>query len=1221
MSSSLAEELDTLPDPLLSSSPKSPRAFSSRARTRSITPSVSAPNTPPFPASRLTRHRYDAEAVAGAWQSTRKSQRWKDFILVAEFSEIEGPVPVLTIPEGAVNLGRQSTSNGAGEPKTEEGSKESIAESVDQFDVNAFVLRIVSVNHDNQGLGEAFRIPEDTQVYVVDSECNFYAYVHHFILFDIYARGFVRPICMSYITQDPNKILSFFQDFVNYFSEVSEIFKNGNYVTFYEELQRRLLDLRYTRRILVEEEAAEYHEPEELDEPTTSKLEEEDPLESLRMPPLQAHDTDADTITSTCSSTRPVTIETVDAAIDLTRQIMNALDHRSSSVVDHYTSDTSKQTADDPANAMTARSMTSTLSPPTPQDIASLKEILRRTLSRRSQETLIGQEAYEMNEDVELEEKFKDYKPQFLETIYPVNRYDGYLRPLEKLCTGGEYANEHRSDEAQMPQWYDRALHKLQLILSRMGRESFVLRQEKEDAKLASPLSSAVSFGRCFLMNFKNPMPRKLGTQTPFYQYPSEVNSLGEEAILNAMLDEGVSVPDDGEDFKLPHHPSANISKLPSESSTAASIYLEDYPYSSLPYPSSAIAGWADGDSPHPPPSSVLPPVSPRMNIDSCLFPLKSVADIIWSDSADKLGSGILELLKSLKGDAQHLIFALLSGRPLIVIGSEENKARVSAAIVALAVFVPGHSKYNHRIIKWYKKEMLSPEEMEHIKLVGVDKNLVDSMVYEANVSVLDVDSNKLLSGPLYISGKIIHDILSPLSSFEDDSSFIAHIFSVFSDISLKAFVYYHVHLHPDTVAEFKPDPTAFAEYRRVPSSSSSHNIPPPPPLDFVPGSSYGSESSKKWGGFFDYLAAKARRRSSRASSTASIAASVAEGFISGAWDLARNEDISNKTDDEEKSVDCGDGERKAKVSNFLGLGRMFQSGTGSWERGRPPALPASWSMRSISGSSTPMTGDPLSASCGKDEEAKKDAEETEEGGAREVEGEGQGSEERPCETEEKAESAEGKAKAEGAEIIPERVAAAHNEVEGMAKETEDSAEMKERGVAEHASKEIGEEGGKDDSPEVVMDKVAEGEAERHDDHSKSTAVVQAGLEETQSSSLSLEAAQRPSISTASAPHDEDAPLLSVSRRGSLAPTITSVLSDDDPSSEAPDSVIMTADGEEESHRGRRLSEDGESSYDLVGDVDEGQRFLEEELLCIGDDQAIIMYIASNVDSAIASAG
>lgn len=71
-----------------------------------------------------------------------------DFILLSEFSELEGPVPLEVIPEGYAH----------------------------GFDLNSFVLRIMAVDYQNKAVDLA-SASEDTQVVVSDVKDQVYAYV------------------------------------------------------------------------------------------------------------------------------------------------------------------------------------------------------------------------------------------------------------------------------------------------------------------------------------------------------------------------------------------------------------------------------------------------------------------------------------------------------------------------------------------------------------------------------------------------------------------------------------------------------------------------------------------------------------------------------------------------------------------------------------------------------------------------------------------------------------------------------------------------------------------------------------------------------------------------------------------------------------------------------------------------------------------------------------
>lgn len=157
--------------------------------------------------------RYSSDNVARSnpWARTLLSG---DFILIAEFAENEGPKPVMMIPKNA------------GE----------------NFDVNAFAVHVMSVDY-TQSRGSNFSIVEDTQLFLTERKDGIYAYVHHFTLYDIHARGFVRPYCMCYISHCKRKMFSFLDSFMDEFTKVSKLFRHGNRITFLRDLEERLCDV------------------------------------------------------------------------------------------------------------------------------------------------------------------------------------------------------------------------------------------------------------------------------------------------------------------------------------------------------------------------------------------------------------------------------------------------------------------------------------------------------------------------------------------------------------------------------------------------------------------------------------------------------------------------------------------------------------------------------------------------------------------------------------------------------------------------------------------------------------------------------------------------------------------------------------------------------------------------------------------------------------------
>ncbi|KAJ8345174.1 hypothetical protein SKAU_G00293670 [Synaphobranchus kaupii] len=94
---------------------------------------------------------------------------------------------------------------------------------------------------------------EDSKVVLGDSKEGAFAYVHHLTLYDLEARGFVRPFCMAYISADERKIMQQFQELSSEFSKASECLKTGNRKAFASELVKKLKDLEYTRTVLHKE--------------------------------------------------------------------------------------------------------------------------------------------------------------------------------------------------------------------------------------------------------------------------------------------------------------------------------------------------------------------------------------------------------------------------------------------------------------------------------------------------------------------------------------------------------------------------------------------------------------------------------------------------------------------------------------------------------------------------------------------------------------------------------------------------------------------------------------------------------------------------------------------------------------------------------------------------------------------------------------------------------
>ncbi|KAG9343024.1 hypothetical protein JZ751_015242 [Albula glossodonta] len=121
---------------------------------------------------------------------------------------------------------------------------------------------------------------EDSKVVLGDSKEGAFAYVHHLTLYDLEARGFVRPFCMAYISADERKIMQQFQELSTEFSKASECLKIGNRKAFANELIKKLKDLEYTRTVLHKETELQKQNKQDLPADSAETEEKPTPTES-----------------------------------------------------------------------------------------------------------------------------------------------------------------------------------------------------------------------------------------------------------------------------------------------------------------------------------------------------------------------------------------------------------------------------------------------------------------------------------------------------------------------------------------------------------------------------------------------------------------------------------------------------------------------------------------------------------------------------------------------------------------------------------------------------------------------------------------------------------------------------------------------------------------------------------------------------------------------------
>ncbi|CAO0789538.1 unnamed protein product [Mucor circinelloides] len=749
---------------------------------------------------------------------------YRDFVLISEFSELEGPLPLAVVTETTYIDLKHYTNTVTDESLQEELKKIGL----ESFDFNSFVLRVVSVDRSTEyeqidedskeqspmtpsSLFEEsqapclFSIPDDTQVYFTDSEHKFFAFTHHLTLFDINARGYVHPVALSYITRDPDKIVIRFEELMEKFSEVSIRMKKGNYSNFTLDLKCRLLDLEYTQSTQA------------FSANTTN---------SCNNQPQQQ---------------KPVlSMQAIQQAITATKLMIDTLES-STSQINNMTSNHATEAAD---------------------------TMYRKRKKTSKQEDELKQVAKEQHSI----DPPKDYKPKCIDTLYPVAHFERKLRSLAQLCqepdeldgkqdteqSGNSQSNSHikrpsitQKTAAMIPlvfsmiepsstpsmsvssssattttitsvsqlqrptfanaithDMYAEAIKYIQDMTHCLGKSSVVLDVNEEEELFLDPKSSALTFGRTFMLNMDNPQPR-------------EKEELNVPASPTGKDDEKERLYDEKSDNKE----------------------------------KAAIVENVSTDDEH---------HAQAQNEEELFYPILFAPTELWrSENCNATKTHLLQVLGRYHSLIVDVIFSLLIGRTVIIQGSEKNKSWVQQVVQALSVFVPGQSRERNQIIEWFETAKLTDAQIKGIKLVGVDKNCMDPSIHVDSSCVLDIDikNGSLNSSPVYVEGQWINQLLDRMMLFSSDESYLAYLHTVFMNMSLKAFVYHHLYVCDEFKLDESPPPS-------TPSNSKGYT------------SETGSESStlsRKWSvRLMNYLKKHENQESSTSTTASSIISSAA---------------------------------------------------------------------------------------------------------------------------------------------------------------------------------------------------------------------------------------------------------------------------------------------------------------------------------------------------------
>lgn len=145
-----------------------------------------------------------------------------------------------------------------------------------------------------------------------------------------------------------------------------------------------------------------------------------------------------------------------------------------------------------------------------------------------------------------------------------------------------------------------------------------------------------------------------------------------------------------------------------------------------------------------------------------------------------------IHILKALDKAFVHIVFSLLTGRPVIILG-EPDKQRytenayhhfylkertsnsnnslyprsVQETVEALSLFVPSNAGLTDASIKSWYQDKVTEENLANTKLLGAQEKNLDASVYKLDICCVKIPatSSSLLLSPLYLEGTWVNQM------------------------------------------------------------------------------------------------------------------------------------------------------------------------------------------------------------------------------------------------------------------------------------------------------------------------------------------------------------------------------------------------------------------------------------------------------------------------------
>ncbi|KAJ6230881.1 hypothetical protein M0813_06449 [Anaeramoeba flamelloides] len=668
----------------------------------------------------------EKQSATSAWKQQSQKQ-FEDFIVLSQFCEQQGPVLYQVYPNWFVP----------------------------PIDLNDFVIQIMSTDY--QGSVSVGSHTTDSEFVISLGKQQVFAYVHHFTIFDIFARGYTRQLCFSYVSSSRTKIMKNLHKIQREFLQILLLIKAGNRCFFLIEIENRIADLKFTLNELImkikeQKKHNQQSSKKKMAKAITPLFLQELIIETkkirnrlLKTFLLHEYDILQNYLNIPKEQILQMKINQ-EKELKLNKENKNKNKNKNKNQ-DESDDDESDDEDDNVFN--------------------NKKKLRKNNLDKKIE--IKDYEEYLKNDHYTLYLLKHNYQPIFLKKIHKPFTIDQKLRDLEIICIQKIF----RRMEYEMQKIYEKlSLNKIQItlennnfiqngnkkkILFKIGGRDLidVLPIMKYDSKTKKNMNHFAS------KETGNENDKVIKNKFKLINSNGFINNFDNITINNNSS----SSDKNNKNNHNNHNDNNNNDKNKNNDSQLFNDFLT-----------------------------------------KCNFNQDQFYQILWlSKESLYYGKDILLSFNRVHWCLEHFVYCLLIGEPVLISAKPINSEIVKLIVNAFSLFIPGNIERG-MVVLW--KEQVQKEknarfhEFSIIKLAGISKKLKLSLQLKKFFSIIDFERKKFYSRKPYksIENGIVQKIIGLKIHFDQEKIYIAYFYKILSEISLNLLIFFYSELFPEKV-------------------------------------------------------------------------------------------------------------------------------------------------------------------------------------------------------------------------------------------------------------------------------------------------------------------------------------------------------------------------------------------------------------------------------------